>query len=210
MFRGHHLACQRGERLVFRDLDFAVAPGGALILRGPNGAGKSTLLRVMASLLPPLAGHLSWNDRPIESDTHRAHLRYVGHLDGLKPLLTPKEDLEFWARFEGESRQAADRALERFGLSALAESPIRFLSAGQRRRVALARLLLSNRALWLLDEPTLALDDAASAILSDAIAEHRSHEGMVVVATHGDLAVPDAATMELRPHAARDGSMVER
>jgi heme exporter protein A len=202
MFDGHHLACQRGERLVFRDLDFAVAPGGALILRGPNGAGKSTLLRVMAGLLSPLEGRLRWDGQLINPDEHRARLRYIGHLDGLKSALTPREDLEFWARFEGGSRHAAEHALEQFGLAGLAENPIRFLSAGQRRRVALARLLLRERALWLLDEPTLGLDDDALAILCDAIAAHRLRQGMLVVATHGDLAMPGTTTIELRARSA--------
>lgn len=198
MFRGHHLACQRGERLIFRDLDFALEPGGALILRGPNGAGKSTLLRLMAGLLSPTEGELRWDERPVDADTHRANLRYLGHLDGLKPALTPREELAFWARFEGSEPKAVDRALERFGLTALAQNPIRFLSAGQRRRVALARLLLSDRALWLLDEPTLALDEGALATLFQAIDAHRSHKGMVVIATHGELPVAGATTMALR------------
>jgi len=152
----------------------------------------------MAGLLSPFEGRLSWDEETIDLEKHRARLRYIGHLDGLKPALTPKEDLEFWARFEGGSRHAAEHALEQFGLTGLAGNPIRFLSAGQRRRVALARLLLSERPLWLLDEPTLGLDDAALAILSDAIAAHRSRQGMLVVATHGDLAMPGAATIELR------------
>lgn len=201
MFHGHQLTCQRGARVVFRDLDFALDPGGALILRGPNGAGKSTLLRLMAGLLAPSGGTLSWGGKPIDPDGHRTRLRYVGHLDGLKPALTPREDLAFWARFEGGEPRSADRALERFDLGALARSPIRFLSAGQRRRVALARLLLSERALWLLDEPTLALDETASTILSTIIATHRSRRGMVVIATHAALAIPDAVTMELRARA---------
>jgi heme exporter protein A len=197
MFCGHQLLCRRGGRVVFRGLDFAVAPGGALILRGANGAGKSSLLRIMAGLISPLDGRLSWDGRTIDSEEHRARLRYIGHLDGLKPALTPKEDLDFWARFEGGAPHAAGQALDQFGLAGVAENPIRFLSAGQRRRVALARLLLSERALWLLDEPTLALDDSALAILSAVIAAHRARHGILIVATHGAMALPGASTIEL-------------
>jgi len=166
LFQGRSLACVRGERRVFQDLDFAVPPGGALVLTGANGSGKSSLLRLMAGLLHPTAGDLLWDGRPVAEDAegHRARLHYLGHLDAVKPVLTLAENLAFWARLRvasggGTLRIAA--ALAAFDLTALAEAPGRRLSAGQRRRLALARLIAAPAELWLLDEPTVGLDRAS-------------------------------------------------
>src|SRR5690348_16180992 len=161
MFTGSDLACWRGERLVFRGLSFALGPGGALVLVGPNGSGKSSLLRMMAGLLPPLSGTLAWDDRPVATDreAHRARLGYLGHLDAIKPGLTVREHLAWHAALGEVPHESAhlDAALSALGIAALADSPGRQLSAGQRRRVALARLALRPAALWLLDEPTVGL-----------------------------------------------------
>ena len=148
VFKGEGLACERGERLVFAGLSFAVDRGGVLVLTGPNGSGKSSLLRLMAGLLKPADGLLSWDGQPVSDDpeAHRHRLHYLGHLEAVKPVLTPIENLAFWAAIKGGGVDRASLldALDRFGLKALADMPSRYLSAGQRRRLALARLAISG------------------------------------------------------------------
>jgi heme exporter protein A len=198
------LACRRGARLVFAGLSFRLPAGAALVLTGPNGSGKTSLLRVVASLIPPAAGRLAWGDAPIAADLagHRARLHYVGHLDAVKPALTPRETLGFWAALRGlptrRSAAAVAEALGAFALDAVADWPCRWLSAGQRRRLALSRLLVIPAPLWLLDEPSLALDDDNRERLERAIATHRSSGGRVLLATHTPLALdsPDRLALE--------------
>ena len=196
MLQASGLAAFRGERLVFRDLDFAVAAGGALLLTGPNGSGKSTLLRLIAGLLRPAAGTLTWDGADALADlpTHARRVAYVGHLDAVKPGLTAAENLRFVARLAGRAMNAA---LEAVGLEDLADLPARMLSAGQRRRLALARLALSAAPLWLLDEPTLGLDAASVGRFGAMLAAHRSAGGMVVAATHLALPMAEAAELSL-------------
>ncbi len=200
-FAASGLACLRGERLVFAGLAFAVSSGGALVLVGPNGSGKSSLLRLMSLLLRPFRGELLWQGQPVSEDpeSHRQRLRYVGHLDGIKPVLTCREALIFWAALDGapDPGGRAAAALDRLGLERLAEVPGRYLSAGQKRRLNLARLLLGSAPLWLLDEPTNGLDNAAIGQLEAALAEHRAGGGMVVVSCHTPLALPGASTLHL-------------
>lgn len=192
-FAGEGLACLRGERLVFRGLAFRLKPGEALILEGPNGSGKSSLLRLCAGLLAPAMGRLTYDGADIARDpeAHRLRLAYVGHLDAVKPVLSVAEMLAFAARLAPGGGTGAGKttaaALERFGLEDLAPVPGRFLSAGQRRRVALARLLVRKAVLWLLDEPTNSLDRDAVALLGEAIAEHCQAGGLVMAASHVDL-----------------------
>jgi heme exporter protein A len=191
--------------LVFQDLDFALEPGGALVLTGPNGSGKSSLLRMMAGLTPPLAGALAWDGVTVSDDpgAHRARVHFVGHQDALKPVLTAAETLEFSAALRDASLDAVRPALEAFHLAALADWPCRVLSAGQRRRLALARLLASPAPLWLLDEPTTGLDEASTRDLMAAIAAHRATGGMVALATHLPLPIAAAATLTLETFAPR-------
>ncbi len=207
-FAGEKLECVRGERAVFSALDFTVEGGGALLLTGPNGSGKSSLLRLMASLIKPTAGRLSWNGGNVsdEPEAHRARLHYIGHLDGIQPLLTVAENLRFWAGLRpgdpnGNPGDATTEALDGFGLATLANIPCRFLSAGQCRRLALARLLATPSALWLLDEPTTALDDDGVRAFHDAVSRHRAKGGVVVLASHGTETIPGARTLDLRAHA---------
>jgi heme exporter protein A len=198
-FASEGLGCVRGERWVFDGVDFALAPGAALVLEGPNGSGKSSLLRLAAVLLKPASGRLTWDGRDIaeDADTHRARLIYVGHLDALKPAFTVAENLGFWARLAGAENAATEAALERVGLGHLAELPARFLSAGQRRRLNLARLLLKPAPLWLLDEPTTSLDSESIQTLAEVVAEHRVRGGIVLAATHVDLALADSVKLHL-------------
>ncbi len=193
-FGAENLTCVRGERMVFRALSFRVEAGGALVLRGPNGTGKSSLLRLCAGFIAPAEGQLTWDGVAVDDDEHRARLAYVGHLDAVKPALSLRENVAFWAALHGG---AVDAALDRFGLAALADVPGRYLSAGQKRRANLARLLVSPATLWLLDEPTTALDAAAVTLLAGVVAEHRARGGMVMAATHTDLGFGTAATLEL-------------
>ena len=206
--RVRDLAVQRGGRVVFSGLSFAVADGGALLLRGPNGVGKSTLLRLLAGLTPPLSGAVLWDDVPAFRDRaeHAARIAWVGHAAAVSPLLTAREQLTFQAALMGETTAttvatAVAAALEAFALTALTARRGRLLSAGQTRRVALARLLLAVRPLWLLDEPVTALDAAGRAALIAVIAAHRARGGMVVLASHEALPLPDARALDLRSNA---------
>lgn len=199
--RATGLVVLRGDRLVLDGIDLRVEPGGALLLTGPNGAGKSTLLRALAGLCPLAAGRIAWGDiddpgaaPDTDPPAHATRLAYLGHQDALKPGLTLAENLRLAARL-GATDQASARAA--FGLDSLADLPVRLLSAGQRRRAALARVLLSAAPLWLLDEPTLGLDSAALDRLGLVLAAHRAAGGMVIAATHVGLPLPEAGTLAL-------------
>ena len=196
------MACIRGERPVFSGVSFRLERGGALALVGPNGSGKSSLLRILCGLLLPANGTLTWDGAPVEDDwsAHRGRLHYVGHLDAVKPALTVAENLDHWARFRGAARAAPD-ALQALGIEDLADVPGRYLSAGQRRRLALARVLATPAPLWLLDEPTVTLDAESAARVTTMIAAHRADDGMVIVATHGEIALDGADRLDLGRHA---------
>ncbi len=203
LFEGRDLTCVRGERHVFAGLGFAVPQGGALVLHGPNGSGKSSLLRLMAGLLKPAQGSLAWDDRPVSDDPegYRARLQDLGHLDAVKPVLSAAENLTFWASAHGGGQGGGQggvaAALEGIGLTGLAEVPARVLSAGQRRRLALARLFLAPADLWLLDEPTVGLDEDSIGRLLTGLAAHRRDGGRVVVATHTAIDLPGAERLDL-------------
>ncbi len=197
MFEAQELAGERGGRIVFAGVSFTLAAGGALLLTGPNGAGKTSLLRVLAGLGRVADGALLWQGQPALGDrvAHAARLALVGHQDALKPALTVAETLAHEARILGGQAAAAIAAL---GLEPLAEHPVRILSAGQRRRVALARLMLgAARPLWLLDEPTVALDVEGVATLGRVLAAHRARGGMVVASSHLALPLDEAAELRL-------------
>ena len=204
---GEGLACRRGERLVFEGLGFRLEPGGALVLTGPNGSGKSSLLRLLAALLMPAAGRLLWGGTPVEGDpaAYRTAIHYVGHLDSVKPALSPREMLGFWAALRGMRRPAIDTALAAFGIENIADWPCRWLSAGQRRRVALARLVAASAPVWLLDEPSAGLDAEGEARLAAIVASHRAAGGRVALATHQPIALPDATALALEQFAMRPG-----
>jgi heme exporter protein A len=205
LFEGRKLTCIRGERMVFQDLDFAVPEGGALTLVGPNGSGKSSLLRVLAGLLAPAAGEVVWRGAPVAGDpeAYRREMRYLGHANAVKPVLSVAENVAFWAGLESADGERVAGALEGFDLTALAEIPGRLLSSGQRRRVALARLLAGPAGLWLLDEPTVGLDRASQGRLEQAIARMREAGGAVIAATHTPLALGATATLALDDFAPR-------
>jgi heme exporter protein A len=196
VLRAEGLTAIRGERLVFHDVSFALSAGGALILTGRNGSGKSTLLRLLAGLVRPVAGLLRWNDTDALADRteHGTHVALLGHQDALKPGLTAMENLAFAARLSGRPVRAALADLD---LEELAELPVRMLSAGQKRRLALARVSLSAAPLWLLDEPATGLDDPAVERLGGLLARHRDAGGMIIAATHVSLPMQNAETLRL-------------
>ena len=197
MLQAAGLAAFRGERLVFRDLDFVVAAGGALLLTGPNGSGKTTLLRLLAGLLRPAGGTLLWDreDALADLSVHARRVAYVGHQDAVKPMFTAAENLRFAANLNGG---AVGEALGAVGLEELADLPGRMLSAGQRRRLTLARLALSHAPLWLLDEPTLGLDARSVERFGAMLAVHRNRGGIAIAATHLPLPLSDAMQLSLR------------
>ncbi len=201
-FSGTGLACVRSNRIVFAGLDFAVSPGGALVLSGPNGSGKSSLLRLMAGIARPAAGNISWQGTPISEDPEMffARMHYVGHRDAVKPALTVRENLSFHAALRPGPTDI-DAALDRVDLAALADLPARMLSAGQTRRLTLARILATPAPLWLLDEPTIALDYRAVDRLRGAIDDHRAGGGIIVASTNVPLGIDDATTIDLAAHA---------
>ncbi len=198
LLQAEGLAAFRADRLVFRHLSFGVAEGGALLLVGPNGAGKSTLLRLLAGLGRAAAGRVLWRGEDAFADRsqHARRLAYLGHQDALKSGFTVAETLRAAAAI-GDSREDGAGALEALGLASLAELPVRMLSAGQRRRLALARLALAPTALWLLDEPTLGLDAGSVKRFGILLARHRTAGGAAVIATHLPLPITDAAILRM-------------
>ena len=189
------LACSRGGREVFRNVSFRVPAGEALIVTGRNGAGKSSLLRMIAGLVRIAAGRLSLDggtaDTPIGEQAH-----YLGHQDAMKPSLTVAENLHFWMRFLG-SRNDITPALELLDLAPLADLPAGYLSAGQRRRLSVARIVSVSRPVWLLDEPTSTLDAPSQGRLSDVMRGHLAGGGIIVAAAHGPIGLERARELKL-------------
>ena len=189
------LACRRGGRDVFAGVNFSVASGESLAIRGRNGAGKSSLLRMVVGLVRVASGRLSLEGGDPELTIgEQAH--YLGHLDALKPSLSVAENLQFWSAFFGADNAGLNEPLRAVGLDALADLPAAYLSAGQRRRLSIARLLAVKRSLWLLDEPTSTLDAAAQVRLAEIMQAHLARGGIILAATHGALGLDD--TRELR------------
>ncbi|SMQ86023.1 heme exporter protein A [Devosia lucknowensis] len=188
------LACGYGETVLASDLDFEVAPGTGLLLRGPNGAGKSTLLLTLAGLLHPLAGSVSVEGH--DPDDGPA-LHYCGHRNAVRARLGVLDTLRFWTDINGATGMEPAAALKRVGLGHIAGLDAGYLSAGQQRRLVLARLLTTNRPLWLLDEPSAALDAEGQGLLATLLTEHLGNGGMAVIATHDDLAIAGLSTLAL-------------
>jgi heme exporter protein A len=193
-----NLILERGGRNVVDGLSLRLDGGAALVLTGPNGSGKSTLLRALAGYLRPSAGSVRVTGAEDREPSEVCH--FVGHLDGLKTHLTAAENLTFWATYLGGSENLAPRveaALQRFALDALGDIPAGYLSAGQKRRLALARLNVAQRPLWLLDEPTVSLDVASVEVLVAAINAHLKGGGMAVIATHVPMALEPMQSIRL-------------
>ncbi len=188
MLEGHRLTSVRAGRTLFADLSLGLPSGGVLQVEGANGAGKTTLLRILCGLTLPRAGTVCWQGTDIRAcrPVYHQTLLYIGHNPGLKPELTALENLRFFHALQGQRGEAAalERALQRVGLYGYEESPVRTLSAGQRRRVALARLWLSAAPLWVLDEPFTAIDRAGVRALEIRLREHAAAGGMVAITSH--------------------------
>jgi len=204
-----NLSVERGGRLVIAGLSLAVAAGEAVVLTGPNGAGKTTLLRALAGFLKPVGGCVRLEGGRADAEIiEQCH--WVGHRDGVKASLSVEENATFWARYLGRGASASapmperpddkrnvQDALDRVGIGALSSVPAAYLSAGQRRRLGLSRLLLARRPLWLLDEPTAALDAAGSQMLAGLMREHLAGGGLAVAATHLPLGLAGARELRL-------------
>ncbi|MGH6838468.1 MAG: heme ABC exporter ATP-binding protein CcmA [Methylocella sp.] len=184
------LTVERGGRIVFSNLSFSLDAGGSLTVTGPNGAGKSTLLRALAGLLPLAGGTISCS--PLSGGTLAEHAHYIGHADAFKGVLTVAENLEFLTAMldAGHGGTPTVTALAEFGLSHAADLPVAYLSAGQKRRATLARLLVVKRPVWLLDEPSAALDVDSQARMAKIMAAHLAQGGIIVAATHAKLGLP--------------------
>ena len=191
-----NLVLNRGGRPLLAGISFVVGAGEALLLLGANGVGKTTLLRAVAGLLAPAAGSIRIEggdgERSVGEQCH-----YIGHLNGVKASLTVAENAAFWGRFLGRRLDGLDAALEAFGLAGLRDIPAAYLSAGQQRRLGLARVLLAHRPIWLLDEPTVSLDLAAVEALTRVVGEHRAAGGLLIAATHGPLGFAGARELAL-------------
>jgi heme exporter protein A len=183
------VACERGGRALFDGLGFTLEPGQAVILTGPNGAGKTSLLLILAGLLEPAAGEVVLEGEGGEAAEPSEDAHLVGHRDGLKSQLLVGENLAFWRALLGGPGLEPAEALAALGLGALHDVPAAYLSTGQRRRVALARLLVARRPLWLLDEPTAALDTASRARLAALMQSHLAEGGLIVAATHEPIGI---------------------
>jgi heme exporter protein A len=188
------LSCVRGGRVVFNGLSLQLQDGAGVELTGPNGSGKSSLLRVLAGFIPPAAGSVRFEGGEDEASLGE-QCHYVGHLNGVKRALSVQENLAFWVQFLGG--RDVNHALKAFDLENLAHIPAGMLSAGQARRLGLARLELAYRPLWLLDEPSVSLDAGSQKILSKSINAHIKEGGMVIAATHTPLGVKFAQTLKL-------------
>lgn len=185
------LACTRGDRPLFRNLSFRLNAGELLHVRGENGSGKTTLLRTLCGLSQPAAGEIRWDGQSIceQSDSYRQRLCYIGHGNAIHGDLTPVENLQFEACLGAEGRIEAKPALESLGLARVAALPTKLLSQGQKRRVALARLAVPGRALWVLDEPFTALDARAVDRLLAALAQHLERGGLCLLTSHQQVTV---------------------
>ena len=180
MLEVRQIAARRGGHSVFRNLSFTLKAGAALMVRGPNGSGKSTLLRVVAGLIAPEAGVIEW----AHGANHQTSVHYISHHSATKPELATREMMSTWCALLGCGTQSIENAAAAFGLADLLDHPVRRLSAGQKQRLALTRLLLRPAPLWLLDEPTTALDDDGRLGLAAVIAQHRATAGAVIAVTH--------------------------
>lgn len=195
------LTCIRGERRLFAGLDLAVGPGEWLHVQGENGTGKTSLLRILAGLSPPADGEIRWNGeltRRLGEDFRREML-YLGHHGAVKEELTPFENLSLAAQLDGAALNEADalKALARFGLRGREDLVVRFLSAGQKRRVLLARLAVRQATLWILDEPFTALDVRAVDMLSGLIVEHVTNGGIAILTSHQTIPLPNGKVLKV-------------
>jgi len=192
-----NLAVARGERVVFSGVSFGLSDGDALQVIGPNGSGKSTLLRAIITMLPLREGHISCSGEGEIAE----HCHYLGHKNALKPAMSVAENLDFWQKYAGSSLLAIDDALQAVGLGGIEHIPAGYLSAGQKRRVAIARLLVTHRPIWLVDEPTAALDKASEKLFTALLNDYLDKGGIVIAATHQSLGLDNPQLLDLAEYA---------
>ncbi|TIO20416.1 MAG: heme ABC exporter ATP-binding protein CcmA [Mesorhizobium sp.] len=192
-----NLGGERGGETVFSGIEFALETGEALVVTGPNGAGKSTLLRVIAGLLPPAEGKVKVEGGGDEFPSVASASHYLGHLNAMKTALSVEENLGFWRAFQGEAGLSVGQSLETVGLDGLGHLPFGYLSTGQRRRASIAKLLVSPRPVWLLDEPTAGLDKASEERFAGLMRGHCREGGIIVAATHLPLGLEGAKTLRM-------------
>ena len=194
-----NLECVRGDRPLFSDLSFPLKAGELLHITGCNGSGKTTLLRTLCGLTRPAAGEIRWNGMPIRdlSDDYREVLAYVGHSDGIQGELTPAENLRAATGLAGCNAPPIAQTLERMALAAYHHFPAKILSQGQKRRLGLARLLVLQKPLWILDEPFSALDARSTAMMTDLLAEHLASGGMIVITSHQELTIQVTSVLRI-------------
>ncbi len=197
-----NLSARRGEDLIFKDISFALDGGESLVLTGKNGSGKSTLLRTVAGLLRPETGRVTWTSDSAEAGMRAAEAcHYLGHRNAMKAELSVSENLTFWRKFLGDFAgnigTSVGEAAEQVGLGGITHLPFGYLSAGQQRRMAFAKLLVAWRPVWILDEPTAALDVSAESVFTGLIKEHLAAGGIVLAATHQPLGLEDAQELRM-------------
>ncbi|MHC5231442.1 heme ABC exporter ATP-binding protein CcmA [Brucella sp. LJL56] len=191
-----NLAGERGGETIFAGLSFALSEGEALVVTGPNGSGKSTLLRIICGLLQPEAGKVEFREDGTVLPV-RAACHYLGHQNAMKPALSVRENLTFWQKFNGAAQAEIDEALEAVDLPGVEHLPFGYLSTGQKRRVSIARLLVSHRPLWIVDEPTAGLDKASEARFAEIMRGHMREGGMIVAATHIPLGLEGVRSLDM-------------
>ncbi|MBB4093570.1 heme ABC exporter ATP-binding protein CcmA [Brucella pecoris] len=191
-----NLAGERGGETIFADLSFALSEGEALVVTGPNGSGKSTLLRIICGLLQPEAGKVELSEDGTVLPV-RAACHYLGHQNAMKPALSVRENLSFWQKFNGAAQAEIDEALEAVDLPGVEHLPFGYLSTGQKRRVSIAKVLVSHRPLWIVDEPTAGLDKASEARFAEIMRGHMREGGMIVAATHIPLGLEGVSALDM-------------
>ncbi len=201
MLEAVDLECARGDRPLFSHLSFRLSPGELMHVTGVNGSGKTTLLRTLCGLTQPQTGNILWNGSPIRElgDDYRAQLAYVGHANGIQGELTPVENLRASACLGGNADVARiGNTLERLGLAAYHHFPSKILSQGQKRRLALARLLVQQKPLWVLDEPLSALDVDSVSLMTGILVEHLARGGMVIMTSHQEVTVATKTVLQIK------------
>lgn len=197
------LAGERGGEIIFSGVDISLGEGEGIVITGPNGSGKSTMLRVIAGLLEPAEGEVRLDDPPYDFPTLESALHYLGHQNAMKPALSVRENLEFWQSFHGHAHLPIPEALEMVGLETIGHLPFGYLSTGQRRRIAIAKLLVSYRPVWLLDEPTAGLDKASERQFAALMEAHMDDGGLIIAATHIPLGLENVRSFDMAEHTTR-------
>lgn len=202
MLQGINLECMRGDRTLFKNINFSLESGGLMQVRGSNGSGKTSLLRILCGLAPPIYGEILWDTNNIRSlgEKYRNAITYLGHLNGVKDDLTATENLYISSALAGVviTKNKVHEALQQVGLSGRESLPAKVLSQGQRRRITLARLLVCDTALWILDEPLTALDSSAIELLRNLLEQHLKQGGMVVMTTHQEITIAAIKIQQLQ------------